>query len=121
MTEAPACYHLLQPCSGVHENGDVHCPNDFEWVSQRCWKCGWVRPDRARWVRREEGRTMSETRGTTAEEPWWQKHSAMVLLTRFMADSGDYSADQVAYAVEKPWKHDDLYKQAVSSVKAVDG
>jgi hypothetical protein len=54
------------------------------------------------------------------EAGWWIRHSNMVTLTRWMADNG-YDADQVAYAVEKPWKHTAEFMKASSPIKAVDG
>ena len=38
-------------------------------------------------------------------------HKDLVTLTAFMADEG-YSAQDVAYAVEKPWKHGDILADA---------
>jgi len=46
-----------------------------------------------------------------AEEGWWIKHSNLVTLTSWMATNG-YTAAEVAYAVEKPWKHTDLFLKA---------
>jgi hypothetical protein len=38
-------------------------------------------------------------------------HQDLVTLTWFMADNG-YSAQDIAYAVEKPWKHVELLDEA---------
>ncbi len=38
-------------------------------------------------------------------------HVDIVTLTAFMADH-DYTAEQIAYAVEKPWKHLDILARA---------
>jgi hypothetical protein len=42
---------------------------------------------------------------------WWQVYDNVVLLTRWLADNG-HDAQQVAYAVEKPWKYGDEFSQA---------
>jgi hypothetical protein len=59
---------------------------------------------------------MTESKGSQMELPWHQDQRNLVLLTRWMADN-DYTADQVAYAVEKPWKHEDEFKQAVEAAQ----
>jgi hypothetical protein len=52
----------------------------------------------------------------TAEPPWYQDHRNLVLLTAWMADN-DYPPKDIAYAVEKPWKHEDEFKQAVEAAQ----
>lgn len=47
---------------------------------------------------------------------WFQRHEAIVLLTSHMADEG-YSAQDIAYAVEKPWKYEDIYSLAVAAAE----
>jgi hypothetical protein len=44
---------------------------------------------------------------------WEPTYDEVVRLTAWMAQN-DYSADQVAYAVEKPWKHADYWEQVLS-------
>ena len=39
---------------------------------------------------------------------WWRDHDNIVTLTAYMAETG-YSASEVAYAVEKPWKFEDVF------------
>ena len=34
------------------------------------------------------------------------------LMVRFMADEADSTPDEIAYAVEKPWKHADVLAEA---------
>jgi hypothetical protein len=36
----------------------------------------------------------------------------LAVLIRHMADSGDYSTDDLAYAVEKPWKYESVLDEA---------
>ena len=36
----------------------------------------------------------------------------LALLIRHMADSGDYTVDDLAYAVEKPWKYESVLTEA---------
>ena len=38
-------------------------------------------------------------------------HDMLILLVDYMAEH-DYTAKQIAYAVEKPWKHLDLVDKA---------
>ncbi|MCA1570813.1 MAG: hypothetical protein LC798_10950 [Chloroflexi bacterium] len=39
-------------------------------------------------------------------------HDDLVALTSYMARSGDYTASDIAYAVEKPWKFTDVLYHA---------
>lgn len=39
-------------------------------------------------------------------------HQDLVVLTRWMAEQGLFTADEVADAVEKPWKYADLLELA---------
>lgn len=56
-----------------------------------------------------------ETEPTTSELLAHEvTYPQVVSLTAYMADSG-YTAQEVAYAVEKPWKHADLIAQALLS------
>jgi hypothetical protein len=48
---------------------------------------------------------------------WWDASDNMVTLTAWMADNG-YSAKDVAYAVEKPWKYEDEFKTATAELEA---
>jgi hypothetical protein len=45
------------------------------------------------------------------ETPWFLYHENIVTLTRYMAEKG-CSADEVAYAVEKPWKYEEEFYEA---------
>jgi hypothetical protein len=36
----------------------------------------------------------------------------LAVLIRYMADSGDYTVDDLAYAVEKPWKYESVLAEA---------
>jgi hypothetical protein len=40
-------------------------------------------------------------------------YDQVVRLTRWMADR-DFTSDEVAYAVEKPWKHTDYWAECLS-------
>jgi hypothetical protein len=42
---------------------------------------------------------------------WYTYHQNIVILTSWMADQ-DYSASELAYAVEKPWKFTDEFLKA---------
>ena len=48
--------------------------------------------------------------------PWFTYHENLVTLTRYMAEN-EYSAEQVAYAVEKPWKFDEEFELAQADTK----
>lgn len=39
-------------------------------------------------------------------------HQDLVELTAYMAESGEYTAADIAYAVEKPWKFVDVLDEA---------
>jgi hypothetical protein len=45
-------------------------------------------------------------------DQWYEHHDHMVTLMQFMADSGEYSKDDMAYATEKPWKFEGVFYQA---------
>jgi hypothetical protein len=51
-----------------------------------------------------------------SDTPWFAYHENIVTLTRYIADQG-YSADDVAYAVEKPWKYEKEFKEAQEELK----
>lgn len=51
------------------------------------------------------------------ELPWYADHGNLITLTRYMADTGA-SAGDVAYAVEKPWAHEDEWRDALAAAKA---
>ena len=40
----------------------------------------------------------------------------LALMIRYMADSGDYTVDDLAYAVEKPWKYVDVLAEALAAL-----
>lgn len=44
---------------------------------------------------------------------WFEDYSNIVLLTAWLAEN-KYSADVIAYAVEKPWKFEDEFLEAVN-------
>lgn len=48
---------------------------------------------------------------------WWDDHSNLVTLTSWMADQDAYSAHDIAYAVEKPWKYEEEYREAVAEIE----
>lgn len=41
---------------------------------------------------------------------WWEDHDTLVALTSYLV-SRNYTAHDVAYAVEKPWKFQDEYEE----------
>ena len=45
------------------------------------------------------------------ELPWYAHHENLVLLVHFLAENGN-SGQEVADAVEKPWKYRDEYDLA---------
>jgi hypothetical protein len=57
------------------------------------------------------GLTQAERAGRTYEE--------LIILTSWMADN-DYSAEDIAYAVEKPFKYADELEQAKRTVAAAE-
>jgi hypothetical protein len=50
---------------------------------------------------------------TEREERWEPSYDEVVRLTAWMASHG-YSASDVAYAVEKPWKHADCWERVLT-------
>jgi len=40
----------------------------------------------------------------------------LAVLIRYMADSGDYAVDDIAYAVEKPWKYTSVLAEALTAL-----
>jgi hypothetical protein len=60
-------------------------------------------------------------KGTTVSEDraWHESHDNLVTLTAWMADNG-HNAAEVAYAVEKPWKFEDLFRQAAADGSGAD-
>lgn len=44
----------------------------------------------------------------------------LALMIRYMADSGDYTVDDLAYAVEKPWKYVDVLAEALAALTGRD-
>lgn len=51
------------------------------------------------------------------DDRWWENRDNLTLLCIRMAEAG-YSADQVAYAVEKPWKFTDEFHQFEAEFQA---
>jgi hypothetical protein len=47
------------------------------------------------------------------KSPWFGDHSNIVTLVSYMADNG-YNAQDIAYAVEKPWKYEDVFLSAIA-------
>jgi hypothetical protein len=43
---------------------------------------------------------------------WWHDLTNVAKAARYMADQGDYTVEEIAYLVEKPWKHGDVYRLA---------
>lgn len=52
---------------------------------------------------------------TDSEREWWEARENVATLAAYMADHG-HTAAEVAYAVEKPWKHEDEYRQALAEL-----
>lgn len=48
-------------------------------------------------------------------DPWYSYHENIVTLTRYLADNG-WDADDVAYAVEKPWKYEEEFQEAQKDI-----
>jgi hypothetical protein len=48
--------------------------------------------------------------------PWYTDYDNIILLVRWLADQHE-SADECAYAVEKPWKYEDAFNDAVEAAK----
>lgn len=46
------------------------------------------------------------------KDPWFADHSNIVTLTSWMAENG-YDPDDIAYAVEKPWKFEEEFLDAL--------
>jgi hypothetical protein len=52
-------------------------------------------------------------------KPWYIEHSNIATLASWAADHG-YEAKEVADMVDKPWKYDDEFQQAVSWAMGAD-
>jgi len=52
------------------------------------------------------------------DDKWYENHDALVMLTAFLADRSPTDAKDVAFAVEKPWKYEDEYKEALAEYEA---
>jgi hypothetical protein len=53
----------------------------------------------------------------TDERRWFESHDNVVTLTAWMAENGQ-DAREVAAAVEKPWKYEDFFRQAMAEQDA---
>jgi hypothetical protein len=49
---------------------------------------------------------------TEGPDAWWRFHDNVVQLAHHLADTG-WEAKNVAHAVEKPWKFEDEYREAL--------
>jgi hypothetical protein len=47
-----------------------------------------------------------------AQNGWFADHANLVTLTSWLAEYGDATASDVAYAVEKPWKYEAAFRAA---------
>jgi hypothetical protein len=50
------------------------------------------------------------------DRKWWSDYDNIILLTRYLADRGD-PAEEVAYAVEKPWKYEEEFESARTELR----
>lgn len=50
----------------------------------------------------------------SSEKLWYMNHDNIVTLIQWMADSEEmsYSKQDIAYAVEKPWKYEEEFRTA---------
>lgn len=53
----------------------------------------------------------------TPDLEWWQIHDNLVLTAHYMADEG-YTAKDLAYFVEKPWKHEEDFLAAEAALES---
>lgn len=51
-------------------------------------------------------------------EDWYMTHENMVTLMQFMADQAEYDKGDMAYATEKPWKFEAVFRAAERTVDA---
>lgn len=51
-----------------------------------------------------------------SEERWWEDYSNVVTLISAMADNPIYDKEDLAYAVEKPWKFGDVWDEVCNDV-----
>jgi hypothetical protein len=50
------------------------------------------------------------------QDDWFEDWDNIITLTTWMSNN-DYRADEVAYAVEKPWKFEDEWNKAKKEVE----
>lgn len=44
-------------------------------------------------------------------DDWWRDYANIVLLVQYMAEQPEYTKDDIAYAIEKPWKYIDVFAE----------
>jgi hypothetical protein len=49
----------------------------------------------------------------------WVDHGNLIVLIGWMADQAEYDKGDLAYAVEKPWKFDTEFNEAVRQQEAI--
>jgi hypothetical protein len=59
-----------------------------------------------------EARVHTPDPADRVEPNWWRDHDNVATLASYLADHG-FTAHDVAYAVEKPWKFEDEYREAL--------
>lgn len=48
---------------------------------------------------------------------WFTDHANIVILTSWMAREEAFNKEDMAYAVEKPWKYEEEFKEAVAEIE----
>lgn len=51
------------------------------------------------------------------EDNWYNDHGNLIVLIGWMADQAEYDKGDLAYAVEKPWKFETVFHEAVRQVE----
>jgi hypothetical protein len=47
--------------------------------------------------------------------PWWQDRGVLAMVASHMLDQGETT--EVAYLIEKPWKFDDVWRDALAAAE----
>jgi hypothetical protein len=60
------------------------------------------------------------THDTASSEPWYQDEPSdnIQLVASYMAGSSEFSKDDIVLMLEKPWNHEDVYREAKAAYEA---
>jgi hypothetical protein len=63
---------------------------------------------------------MTSDADRTIDPTWYESHDNLVLVARYMADSG-HAADVLAHFIEKPWHYEYEYRAALEQQAEENG